>query len=234
VSLLTDKEILAALKSGFIQIDPFDESECLQGSSYDMRLGNKAIVSKVMTLEELRSGVESGEVKELNLQTERSLSVPAGAFSLAITYERIRLSVNYAGHIGLGTYYARKGLMIMSGLQIDPGWDGHLVLGLANLSPRTITIDYMDQICTIEIHKLADNADRLYTGPYMKDQRQGKIPTADKDYLRTIETMSSAELTRALLSVSQNLKSLTKWIFVLWIPVGIVIIAKIILDLFLR
>jgi len=232
VSLLTDKEILAALKSGFIEIDPFDEKECLQGSSYDMRLGNKAIVSKVTTLDELRSGIENGEARELNLQTERSLSIPAGAFSLAITFERIRLSANYAGHIGLGTYYARKGLMILSGIQIDPGWNGHLVLGLANLSPRTITIDYMDQICTIEIHKLADNADRPYSGPYMKDQREGKIPKADKDYLRTIETMSSAELTRALLSVSQNLRGLTRWILALWIPIAVLVIAKILDYLF--
>ncbi len=231
MSLLTDKEILEAIKSGFIEIEPFDENESLQGSSYDMRLGNKAIVSKVMTLDELKSGVESGEAKELNLQTERSLSVPAGAFALAITLETIRLSANYAGHIGLRTYYARKGLMILSGIQIDPGWNGHLVLGLANLSPRTITIDHMDQICTIEIHKLTSNANRPYSGPYMNDQRQGKIPTADKDYLRTIETMSSAELTRALLSVSQNLGGLTRWILALWIPIGLLAIAKV-LDYF--
>jgi len=233
MSLLTDKEILASIKSGDIEIHPFDESECLQGSSYDMRLGERAVVSKVMTLEELRSGIESGQTRELNLETERSLSIPAGAFSLAMTLERVRLSPNYAGHIGLRTYYARKGLMILSGLQIDPGWDGQLVLGLANLSPRTITIDYRDQICTIEIHKLAEKADRVYTGPYMKDQREGRIPTADKDYLRTIETMSSAELTRVLLSVSQNLGSLTRWILALWIPIALLVIAKI-LEFFFR
>jgi len=28
------------------------------------------------------------------------------------------------------SYYVRKGIVLLAGLQIDPGWDGYLVLGV--------------------------------------------------------------------------------------------------------
>jgi len=40
----------------------------------------------------------------------------------------------HAAHTGMRSYYVRKGIAILSGIQIDPGWDAPLVLGLANLS----------------------------------------------------------------------------------------------------
>jgi len=64
------------------------------------------------------------------------------------------------------TYYTRKGLAVLSGLQIDPGWNGILVLGLANLSPRSVTLDYKDTLCTIEIHRLNRPAEKAYDGKY--------------------------------------------------------------------
>lgn len=228
MALLTSGEILQAIRSGEIEIDPFDEQQCLQPASYDMRVGKKAIVAKSLTLEELRKRVDKGVVKELSVAQEGSIGIPAGGFALITTLERVKLASCYAGHIGIRSYYTRKGLVLLSGLQIDPGFDGVLVLGICNLSPRTLIVEYGDPFCTIEVHRLNIPADKPYSGKYMAEQREGKIPVSDKDYLRTIETMSISDLTQALLTLSDNVNAMTRQLRLFWIPLGIVVIAAII------
>lgn len=223
MALLTEIEIKEAIKSGDIEIDPFDEQHCLQPASYDMRLGRKGIITKTVSLEELKGKIQREEVREINIEREESITIPGGAFALVSTLERIKLSGNHACHIGMRTYYTRKGLVTLSGLQVDPGWDGALVLGLANLSPRSITLDYQDHLCTIEVHRLNRKAEKPYSGVYMAEQREGRIPSSDKDYLRTIETMSVSDLTKALIELSTNVSALGKWVRGFWVGFGIII-----------
>lgn len=223
MALLTDIEIREAMKSQEIQIDPFEE-KCLNGSSYDLRIGKKGICSKAVTLSELKGKVQREVIKEINIEKEESISIPGGSFALVNTLERIKFSGIYVGHIGMRSYYARKGLILLSGLQIDPGWDGHLVLGLANLSPRSITLEFKDELCTIEIHHLNQEAGKVYTGPYMTVQKEGKILNADKDYLRTIETMSVSDLTGALIELSSSVEKMGSLVRNFWFGIGIVII----------
>ena len=45
MALLTDGELKEALKTDGLEIEPFDE-ESLQAASYDMRLGQKALITK--------------------------------------------------------------------------------------------------------------------------------------------------------------------------------------------
>lgn len=224
MALLTDIEIKAAIERGEIEIEPFDEERHLKGCSYDLRIGRRGIVSRSVTLEELRGKIQKEEVKEINIEKEESVSIPGGAFALVNSLERIRLSEVYAGHIGMRSYYVRKGLALLSGLQIDPGWDAPLVLGLVNLSPRTVTLDFGDELCTIEIHRLNREVGKKYDGIYMAEQREGRIPTADKDYLRTIETMSVTDLTRALIDLSSSVESTAKQIRGFWYGFAILII----------
>ena len=232
MAILTDSEIKEAIKEGELEIDPFDEERGLQPASYDVRLGKRAIITKSVSLEELKGKVEKEQVKEINVEKEESVTIPGGAFALVSTLERIRLGGNYAGHIGMRTYYTRKGLVILSGLQIDPKWDGALVLGLANLSPRSLTLDYGDNLCTIEIHRLNREANKDYSGLYMAEQREGKIPSADKDYLRTIETMSVSDLTKALIELSRSVSDVGKWVRGFWFAFGILIILAILSLIF--
>ncbi len=228
MSLLTDVEIRQAMAAREIEIEPFDGEQCLQPASYDMRVGSRAVVAKSLTLEELGKKVDRGGVKELNVEGEGSVGIPAGGFALVTTLERVKLSPNYAGHIGIRSYYTRKGLVLLSGLQIDPGFDGNLVVGLCNLSPRSIVIEYKDTFCTVEFHHLNIAVEKPYIGKYMSEQREGKIPAADKDYLRTIETMSISDLTQALLTLSNNVNTMATNLRLFWIPLIIVLIAAII------
>jgi deoxycytidine triphosphate deaminase len=232
MALLTDMEIKEARDNGEIDIIPFDENKCLQGSSYDFRVGKRGIVSKSVTLDQLKTKIQQEEVKEINIEKEESITIPGGAFALINTLETIKLSHFYAAHIGMRSYYVRKGLALLSGLQVDPGWDAPLVLGLANLSPRNITLDYSDFLCSVEIHRLNREVGKKYEGRYMAEQREGRIPTADKDYLRTIETMSVTDLTRALIDLSSSIESIGKWIHGFWICFGVLILLAVISLIF--
>lgn len=207
--LLSDIEIREAIEKEQIEIEHFNEAS-LQPASYDLRLGKRGIVTKSISVEELRQKIAKEEVKETDIEKEQSLTIPAGSFALVTSLECVRFSTSHAGHLGAKSYYTRKGLALLSGLQVDPGFDGILVFGFANLSPRAITIEYEDPICTLEIHKLSRPSTKPYNGKVLAEQKCGKIPVADKDYLRTIETMSISDLTKALVVLSDNVANVAK------------------------
>jgi dCTP deaminase len=209
VLLLSDVEILGAIKKGEIIIENFNETS-LQPASYDLRLGKRGLVTKSISIQELKEKISKEELKEANIEKDQSITIPAGSFALVTSLESLKFSTSYAGHLGAKSYYTRKELALLSGLQVDPGFEGTLVLGFANLSPRAITIEYEDPICTLEIHKLSKPASKPYSDRVLPEQKEGKIPIEDKDYLRTIETMSISDLTQALVTLSNNVANATK------------------------
>lgn len=231
MSLLSDQEIREAIQKGSLTIDPL-RAENLRAASYDLRLGKRAIITKSVSLDELKRKIERDEAPELDVEKESSITIPGGSFALVTSLERIVTDGAHLGHIGMKTYYVRKGLMLLSGLQIDPWWDGILVLGLANVSPRSVTLEYGDDLCTIEIHRLNAPADKREPSPYLAEQREGKIPRADKDYLRTIETMSVSDLTQALLRLSSNVEALSTQFRWFWVGFGTLIILALIQVIF--
>ncbi len=225
MTILVDAEIKAAMEGKEIEIANFSPEQ-LQPASYDMRLGDRAIVSRAVSLEELKRTVS--ETEEIDVRSKGRLIIPAGAFVLFTTLEKIGLSARYAGHIGMRSYYTRKDLNVLSGLQIDPGFCGVLVLGAVNLSPRSIEIPYAEPICTVEIHRLNKEASAAYCGAVMEAQKEGRIPASDRDYLRTIETMSTADLTQALITLSNNVSSLRNYMLYSWITIVATLLAVIV------
>ena len=154
LSIMTDSEIREVIEAGDIGLVPMAELS-LQPASYDLRLGDKVLVTKTQDIEKLRKRIEDDQARETDVAKEGSVSIPARAFALVVTREKVRMSPQHAGHLGLRSYYARKGVLLLAGLQVDPGFEGYLVLGLANLSPCSIQIDYEDEIATLEFHRLS-------------------------------------------------------------------------------
>src|SRR5919108_984683 len=229
---MTDTEIRDAISSGAIAIGPLGDEQ-LQPASYDLRLGDRAIVTKSVDIERLRERVESESMPEIDVAQARSLRIPAGAFALVVTKERVTLSAEYAGHLGLRSYFARKGLLLLAGLQVDPGFDGYLVLGLAHLSPRSIHIAYEDEIATLELHRLTSAAAMAYTGMYAGQQVKPVIPRADADYLRTIETLSVSDLTRSLLRLSDSAAALSRDVRRVYLPIALAILVAVVVQIIL-
>src|SRR2546425_252071 len=179
--LMTDNEIRQAMESGKLTIENFSDRS-LEPASYDMRVGKRLLISN--------------DEREIDLEARGSSTLEPGTFALLTTHERVRLDNTIAGHIGVKSYYTRKGIVMLSGLQIDPGFEGVLVIGLYNASPRSLTLDYLAPFCTVEFHQLARPVSRPFVPG--SEQKDGMIPRADRDYLRTLETQSLSEVSKSL------------------------------------
>ena len=215
--LLSDVEIRDAMKNKRIIIDPFYEPS-LQPASYDLRIGKRVLVS----------GMEN----EIDLEKKRSFTLKAGDFALMTTLEKITLSNDTVAHIGMKSYYIRKGVILLAGLQIDPGWDGYLVLGMYNASPRNITLDYQSPICTVDFYGLAvPVSEPFITGD---EQKAGLIPKVDKDYLRTLETQTLSEMSESVRQLSTSVNTLTTVTYKIVLPLLLLILGSVVIPLALK
>ena len=191
--LMTDGEIREAMASGGLRIDNFSEKS-LQPASYDMRVGSRLLISS--------------DEAEVDLSRKGSAVLKPGVFALVTTHENVVLSETIAGHIGVKSYYTRKGIVMLTGLQIDPGFEGVLVIGLYNASPRSLTLEYLSPFCTVEFHQLSQPVVKQFVPG--DEQKEGNIPRADKDYLRTLETQSLSEMSESLRELSVNVATLSE------------------------
>lgn len=207
--LMTDEMIRSAIQGGMLQIDNFSDSH-LQPASYDARLGEEAITSS--------------QREKINPAKKGLLTIPAGDFALVTTHERFEMPADIAGHIGLRSHYSKKGLALLSGPQIDPGFKGFLVIGLSNLSPRDVTIPYKERFCTIEFYKLAEKVTVTYGGEY---QNQTGISPQDLENLVEAQGMTFGQVIKLLGELSLNVKSLSDSVNIMkWtIPIAFTIIA---------
>lgn len=188
--ILNNRQIIEAVNDGAIIIDPFDEKQ-VQAASYDLRVGNQ--------------GAAASTKKLTNIQEEGYLLLKPGDFAVVIVLETIHLNAQHVGRFGLRSKYARKGLIATTGPQIDPGYEGRLIIGLTNPTPNSITLSYKDDFLTAEFHKLEEPSTKPYTGKY-----QGKTELRPEDIEMIVETesMSIPEILTTLNSLSQNVGSL--------------------------
>src|SRR2546425_11737845 len=159
--MLTDAEIRDAIAAELFEIDPLAD-DCLQPASYDFRVGAEAFVS--------------GMDAKVDVANKGLVVIDPGEFAVLCTRERVRCGPQIAGQIGLCSPYARQGLTLLSGPQIDPGFNGVLIVRLTNLAPRRITLAYEAPFLTAQFFKLAREVERPYSG-----SRQGQTGLGPKD-----------------------------------------------------
>ncbi len=215
--LMTDGEIKEALASGELIIDPYDENR-QEPCSYDARAGREVMVS--------------GNDNLIDLSKANSVTLRPGDFALILTYESFKFPLNMAANIGMKSGLARRGIILLAGMQIDPDFEGHLRLGLYNCSGRPITIDYKDPICLIEFHRLSQPAERgVGVFPELKE---GRIPELDKAFLRQLETTSLSDLAKDMRSLTQNMNTLTTITYRFMLPILILIFGGTIVSIIFR
>lgn len=167
--MLSDAEIREAMRADLLHIEPLAD-ECIQPASYDLRVGNEAFVS--------------GSDEKTDVANRGLVIIDPGEFAVLVTRERVRCGPQVAGQLGLESKYARQGLTLLSGPQVDPGFDGVLIVRVTNLAPRRITLAYEAPFLTCQFFKLSAPVAHPYSG-----SRQGQTGLSARD----IEELSSSD-----------------------------------------
>ncbi len=188
--ILTDSMIRQACSEGSVGISPFNDQQ-IQPASYDLRVGPEAAVSS-------RRG-------KVNVKEKGFVELDAGDFAVLVTEEVISLNNQHSGRFGLRSKWARKGLLATTGPQIDPGFKGRLGIGLTNLTSRKIALSHLDDLLTVEFHRLSEPVERPYSGPY---QDQSSLSNEDLEAVLEREILSLSEVNTTLRSLAANVKRL--------------------------
>lgn len=188
--MLTDTQIRLARDEGHLALEPFGDGQ-LQPASYDLRVGPGAF--------------SSSSKQRVDVARRGVLVIEAGEFAVVETLERVRCSRRLAVQLGLRSEYARRGLLMLSGPQVDPGFEGVLVVRVVNLAPNSIALAYRAPFLTAQFFLLDEPVAAPYAGP-----RQGQegISPADVQELAQTDGLTLGEMVKTLTVLSQDVAGL--------------------------
>lgn len=208
MTVLSDSQIKEYMKKAKL-IDPFDVT-LLAPASYDMRVGQKVLKSK---------GDEESPI--VNLETEKVIQIGTAEFVEILTLEKVKMPRDMCGRIGIRSFYTRKGLISFVGPQIDPGFEGNLVVSVFNTGPRPIVLKYGEPFCTIEFTKLDAPSERPYSGDY---QGQTDFPSENIEFILGAKGVTLHEVVEVMKDLRSDMKWM-KWLlaFILAALIGLLV-----------
>lgn len=220
--MLTDAGIKEAIDSDLLALEPF-ESSSLQPASYDMRVGAQAYVS--------------GDEGITDVARQGLVIIEPGEFAVVTTRETVRCGPQVAGQLGLSSALARQGLTLLSGPQIDPGFEGVLIVRVANLAPNRVTLLYESPFLTAQFFQLARPVEAPYSG---RRQGQTGLSGADVQELMHSESQTVGGMVKSLQALARDVADLRgsvkelsgrmsalAWIIPLLVGFGIAVMATI-------
>lgn len=123
-------------------------------------------------------------------------------------------------------------------MQIDPGYNGRLIIGITNLTPKVVSLPYKDDFLSLEFHKLEEPAAKPYSGPY---QGRNELGPEEIEFITESEGMALSEVLNTLRSLSANVGALTtdvtalttemkqyKWVIPVLLTIGLAVIAVVV------
>jgi dCTP deaminase len=168
VSVLTRDEILKAIASGEIKVDPFESSNVGPGS-IDLRLSSHfKVFKKPREVVVIDDQVDYRELTETVSAPNGLLLMPTETI-LGWTLEKITTAGTICGWLEGRSTFARVGLMVhISASFMQPGLDNHQCLEMTNFSPNPMSIRPGTRICQFIFERTIGSA--RYQGKF-KDQR---------------------------------------------------------------
>lgn len=190
MSTLSDTGIRDAIDRGELQIAPFEE-ENLEPASVDLTLGDEAF--------------RASDDDKITLSEGDTLTLPPGEMALVLTREQLEVGTEIAGNIGLRSYFARKGIDLLSGPQVDPGFRGPLHIVLLNLSPSKLLIEYGEPFLTVEFRRLDEASAEAYDGSY---QAQSVITPEEMRDLKEGQGIALSDAVKAMQNIARDVSTL--------------------------
>jgi dCTP deaminase len=180
VSVLSDRDIRAALEGGEIAIRPYDSGD-LQPSSVDLHLDRSFRVFRNNRYAYIDVRAPQPDLTELlKVEDDEPFILHPGEFVLGQTLEWVELPDDLVARLEGKSSLGRLGLLIHSTAgYVDPGWKGNLTLELSNVANLPIALYYGMKIGQISFFKMSSAVERPYGSPELGSKYQGQSePTA--------------------------------------------------------
>ena len=181
MSVLSDRDIRAALEAGTVKIEPYDPQD-LQPSSVDLRLDRRFRVFRNNRYPFIDVRSPQPDLTELlTIADDEPFILHPGEFVLGQTLEWVELPDDLVARLEGKSSLGRLGLLIHSTAGfVDAGWDGQLTLELSNVATLPITLYPNMKIGQISFIQMTTPADNPYgsknVGSKYQNQR-GPIPS---------------------------------------------------------
>jgi dCTP deaminase len=180
VSVLSDRDIRAAISAGEVRIDPYDARD-LQPSSVDLHLDRSFRVFRNNRYAFIDVRTPQPDLTELlRVDDDEPFILHPGEFVLGQTVEWVELPNDLVARLEGKSSLGRLGLLIHSTAgYVDPGWKGNLTLELSNVANLPIALYYGMRIGQISFFRMSSPVDRPYGSADLGSKYQGQSePTA--------------------------------------------------------
>lgn len=155
---------------------PWEETK-IEAAGYRLSVGREYFIN----------GDGSSTVKKLDL--EQAFVIDPGQFAFILTKEKVNISGSMIGFISIRASIKFRGLVNVSGFQVNPGFTGNLIFAVFNAGPRHITLRESDEIFSLWIADLDADVEELL-------EDKGNIPNKlDKIPSDTINNIAGQALT---------------------------------------
>lgn len=166
--VLSDQDILKAIKTGRVSIKPTPDFKTQLGScSIDLRLGTTFRVfehSKHAFIDPAKKDFSNEITREIKVKNGDVFIMQPGDFVLAVTLEKVTIAPDLMGRLEGRSSLGRLGIVVHSTASIfDPGWDGNPVLELGNLGRMAVSLKVGMRICAMTFEELSSPAKTPYS-----------------------------------------------------------------------
>jgi dCTP deaminase len=182
--LLSDRDILAELDAGRVQLDPLTR-DMIQPSSIDVRLDKFFRVFDNHKYPHIDPAADQSELtREVEVGNDETFVLHPGEFVLGSTYELVGLPDDIAARLEGKSSLGRLGLLTHSTAGfIDPGFSGHVTLELANVATLPIKLYPGMKIGQLCFFRLSSPAENPYGSSIYGSRYQGQRgPTPSRSH----------------------------------------------------
>ena len=173
--ILSDRTLREEIAAGRIVLDPFEPAN-VQPSSIDLRVDRYFRVFRNHTSRVIDVKQNQEDLTELvEIAEDDCFILHPGEFVLGSTAERVTVPDDLVARIEGKSSLGRLGLLIHSTAGfIDPGFDGHITLELANVANLPITIYPGMKIGQVSFLRMTTPAEHPYGSSTIGSKYQGQ------------------------------------------------------------
>jgi dCTP deaminase len=158
--VLADRDILTALETGRVRIDPYPDLESQLGSvSVDFRLGTTFMVfehSRFSYIDPRNPGSIGDAMRTIEVPPDEPFIMQPGDFALASTMETLELPDDLLGRLEGRSSIARLGITVHSTAAVfEPGWIGTATMELSNLGRMAVALYPGMRICAFSFETVS-------------------------------------------------------------------------------